>query len=187
MYLVGLLIYYLCSRTVVVKVALCLSEEPIIVTKKLIYASNSTSWATSWPPHYKLLLWARNSFFWLPWTYGCNPRNRGMLWARSRSARDIRSNFIAWWWSSWRFVKRLFGDQTFLSGVRVATSTMRELFGRHLSSSRSGYARTICILVLVLWQVPFSFLRRWDFFWDSFVILPDEGETRNVVTFNRLW
>ena len=33
----------------------------------------------------------------------------------------------------------------------------------------------------------FSFLRRWDFFWDSFVILPDEGETRNVVTFNRLW
>jgi len=43
MYLVGLFIYYLCSRTVVVKVALCLSEEPIIVTKKLIYASNSTS------------------------------------------------------------------------------------------------------------------------------------------------
>ena len=32
----------------------------------------------------------------------------------------------------------------------------------------------------------FSFLRRWDFFWDSFVILPDEGETRNVVTFDRL-
>ena len=39
------------------------------------------------------------------------------------------------------FVERLFGDQT-LSGVRVANSTMRELFGRHLPS-RSGYARTI--------------------------------------------
>ena len=72
-----------------------------------------------------------------------------------------------------------FDSLIFCSGALIGYISSMRSFSSFLASWEAW--------VLVLWQVPFSFLRRWDFFWDSFVILPDEGETRNVVTFNRLW